>query len=189
MTQEIRSGEQWPPQEGQRISFQSGEEWKTGILREVRWGLVWRDFVLDDGRVIPEIKVKGCPKPQTWRAPAEVTRAEREGWEERLATMASAGLDPHEREQSFRAELNQYLAYVYLKFKRAVQPSPDVEHKADDFPERIQEVKEVVTGRLTELLEVRSGPEECESAAYSLGRLKDLETSLRGGEPRRSSAR
>jgi hypothetical protein len=96
---------------------------------------------------------------------------------------------PHEREQSFRAELNQYLAYVYIKFKRAVHPSPDVEHKVDDFPERIQEVKEVVTGRLTELLEVRSGPEECESAAYSLGRLKDLETSLRGGEPRRSSAR
>jgi hypothetical protein len=188
MTQEMRCGEQWPPQEGQQISFKSGEEWKTGILQEVRWGLVWRDFVLEDGRVIPEIKVEGCPKPQSWRAPADVTRSEREVWEERLATMAAAGLDPHEREQSFRAELNQYLAYVYLKFKKALHPS-GVESRPDDFPERIQDVKEVVTGRLTELLEVRSGPEECESAAYSLGRLKDLEVSLRGGEPRRSSSR
>ena len=42
---------------------------------------------------------------------------EREAWERRLASMADAGLDPRDEEQPFRAELNQYLAYTYLRFK------------------------------------------------------------------------
>jgi hypothetical protein len=173
----------WPPETGRLISFKSGDRWETGVLKEVRWGLVWRDFILDDGRVIPEIKVLGCPHPQVWREISEVTQAEREAWEERLATMAAAGQDPREREQSFRAELNQYLAYTYLRFRRAGNGLVDAERKPDDVPERIKEVKRVVTGRLGELLEVKSGPEECESAAHSLGRLKDLETSLQIAGP------
>jgi hypothetical protein len=144
----------------------------------VRWGLVWRDFILEDGRVIPEVKVVGCPQPQPWREISDVTPAEREVCEERLASMAAAGQDPREREQLFRAELNQYLAYTYLRFKRASNGMQDPEQRSDDYPERIKEVKRVVTSRLGELLEVRSGAEEWEPAAHSLGRLKDLETSL-----------
>ena len=101
------------------VSFQSSEGWKTGVLREVRWGLVWRDFVLDDGRVIAEHRVQGCPQPPVWRDPDEVTQAERESCEERLVFMSESGLDPRDREQSFWAELNQYLAYTYLRYKRA----------------------------------------------------------------------
>jgi hypothetical protein len=32
--------------------------------------------------------------------------------------MAEGGVDPHDREQSFWAEPNQYLAYMYLRFNR-----------------------------------------------------------------------
>jgi hypothetical protein len=149
-----------------------------GVLKEVRWGLVWRDFVLEDGRVIPETKVHGRPESQVWRKASDVTNAEREVWEERLATMAAAGQDPHEREQSFRAELNQYLAYTYLRFTRTAHGSPVTEPTPGDLPERIKEAKRFVTGRLRELLEVASDTKECEYAAHSLGRLKDLETSL-----------
>ena len=39
--------------------------------------------------------------------------------------MAEAGLDPRDREQSFWAELNQYLAYTYLRFNRTEHKSPD----------------------------------------------------------------
>jgi hypothetical protein len=99
----------------------------TGILREVRWGLVWRDFILEDGRVIPEHKVVGCPEQPVWRRADEVTQDERESWERRLVTMAEAGLDPRDQEQSFWAELNQYLAYTYLRFKRAECNPSDVE--------------------------------------------------------------
>lgn len=191
MTEAVRAGADWPPEEGRLISFKSGDGWETGVLHEVRWGLVWRDFILEDGRVIPEIKVQGCPQPPARREISEVTQAEREAWEERLATMAAAGQDPRERQQSFRAELNQYLAYTYLRFKRASQSPADAERRPDDFPERIKEVKRIVTGRLEELLEVSSGAAECESVAYSLGRLKDLETSLEiaGPRSRRSSTR
>lgn len=101
------------------MSFQSSAGWKTGILREVRWGLVWRDFILDDGRVIPEHKVSGCPQPPVWRNTDEVTPDEREACEERLVFMSESGLDPRDREQAFWAELNQYLAYTYLRYKHA----------------------------------------------------------------------
>jgi len=181
---EARAGENWPPEEGQLISFKSGDGWKTGVLREVRWGLVWRDFVLDDGRVVPEIKISGCPQPPVWRTVIEVTQAEREAAEDRLASMAQAGLDPREREQSFWAELNQYLAYTFLRFKRTAHRPSDAERRPDEFSERIKEVKRAVTGRLSELLEMKAAAQERESAAYSLGRLKDLETTLETVGPR-----
>ena len=184
MTEEVRAGENWPPEEGQLISFKSGDGWKTGVLREVRWGLVWRDFVLDDGRVVPEIKISGCPQPPVWRTVIEVTQAEREAAEDRLASMAQAGLDPREREQSFWAELNQYLAYTFLRFKRTAHRPSDAERRPDEFSERIKEVKRAVTGRLSELLEMKAAAQERESAAYSLGRLKDLETTLETVGPR-----
>jgi hypothetical protein len=48
----------------------------------------------------------------------------------------------------------------------------------DDFPERIKEAKNVLMGRLSELLEVTTDVQERESAAYSLATLKRLETTF-----------
>ena len=109
----------WPPERGEIITFQSLAGLGTGIVEEVRWGLVWRDFILDDGRVIPEHKVEGHPDPPEWRKPEDIPHHERESWERRLVSMAESGLDPREREQPFWAEVNQYLAYTYLRFKQA----------------------------------------------------------------------
>jgi hypothetical protein len=114
----VGTGAGWPPEQGQTITFESATGLKSGVLKEVRWGLVWRDFILDDGRVIPEHRVLGCPQPPVWRKADEVSRVEREAWEERLVSMAEAGIDPRDREQSFWAELNQFLAYIYLRFKK-----------------------------------------------------------------------
>ena len=115
------------PEEGQIITFRSLNGLSNGIVKEVRWGLVWRDFILDDGRVIPEHKILDHPEPPVWRRAEEVTQEEREAWERRLVSMAEAGLDPRDREQSFWAELNQYLAYTYLRFKQAGSKPPDPE--------------------------------------------------------------
>jgi len=117
-SQRIATETSWPPEEGQVITFKSTSGLKTGVLRDVRWGLVWRDFILEDGRVIPEHRVLGCPDPPAWRNSEEISQDEREAWEERLVTMAEHGVDPHDREQTFWAELNQYLAYIYLRFNR-----------------------------------------------------------------------
>ena len=86
---------------------------------------MWRDFILEDGRVIPEHKVEGCPQPQVWRNVADVTEEERQECEQRLLSMANSGMDPRKRDQSFWAELNQYLAYTYLKYKQASHKDPD----------------------------------------------------------------
>lgn len=120
------TGANWPPEEGEIITFKSRNGWTTGVVKEARWGLVWLDFVLEDGRVIPEHKLLDRPQPPVWRKPEQVTQEEREAWERRLVTMAEAGLDPREQEQSFWAELNQYLAYTYLRFK-ARRKAPDPE--------------------------------------------------------------
>jgi hypothetical protein len=116
---QLRAEATWPPEEGQIISFKSSNGSETTTLKEVRWGLVWRDFILEDGRVIPEHRILGCPQPQVWRKINEVTDNEREDCEERLLSMAGAGMDPRQRDQPFWAELNQYLAYTYLRYKQA----------------------------------------------------------------------
>jgi hypothetical protein len=119
--QRVSTGENWPPEEGEVVTFKSSTGEKSGVLKEVRWGLVWRDFILEDGRVIPEHRVVGCPESPTWRSADEVSQEEREACEERLVFMSESGVDPRDREQSFWAELNQYLAYIYLRFKRTEQ--------------------------------------------------------------------
>ena len=126
-TKQVGTGASWPPEEDQIITFKSLSGLKTGILKEVRWGLVWRDFILEDGRVIPEHKILGHPEPPVWRKADEVSQDEREAGEERLVSMAEAGLDPWDQEQSFWAELNQYLAYTYLRFKQTGHKAPDAE--------------------------------------------------------------
>jgi hypothetical protein len=116
-----------PSEEGQIITFTSRSASAAGVVKEVRWGLVWRDFILEDGRVIPEHKILGHPQPPVWRKPEEITQDEREAWERHLVLMAEAGLDPRDEEQPFRAELNQYLAYTFLRFKQARPKPPDPE--------------------------------------------------------------
>jgi|ERR1022692_2540724 hypothetical protein len=118
-TKQLRTKANWPPEEGQIISFKSSTGFESAILKDVRWGLVWRDFILEDGRVIPEHRISGSPQPQVWRKINEVSDNEREECEERLFSMAEAGMDPRKRDQSFWAELNQYLAYTYLRFRQA----------------------------------------------------------------------
>jgi len=124
---QLRSEVSWPPEQGEVVSFTSSVGPETATLKEVRWGLVWRDFILEDGRVIPEHRVSGCPKPQVWRKIDEVTDHERDECEERLLSMAGAGMDPRKRDQSFWAELNQYLAYTYLRFKKPERKAQDAE--------------------------------------------------------------
>jgi hypothetical protein len=121
------TGTNWPPEEGEIVTFNSVRGLSTGVVKDVRWGLVWRDFILEDGRVIPEHKILGHPEPPVWRKAEEVTQEERGTWESRLVSMTEAGLDPRDQEQSFWAELNQYLAFTYLRFKQAGHKSRNPE--------------------------------------------------------------
>jgi len=114
--EQVGTGAAWPLEPGKIVIFNSLNCLKTGVLKEVRWGLVWRELILEDGRIIPEHRVLGADPP-VWRKPEEVSPDEQKMWEEHLISMAEAGLDPGDREQAFWAELNQYLAYTFLRFK------------------------------------------------------------------------
>jgi hypothetical protein len=84
-------------------------------------GLVWRDFLLEDGRVIAEHNAVGCPELPAWREPDTVSVEERKAWEERLIAKAETGLDSCDRDQVFWADLTQYVTYTYLRFKKIHQ--------------------------------------------------------------------
>jgi hypothetical protein len=137
LAKQIRAEANWPPAKGEAVSFTSStssavlSQPETAVLKEVRWGLVWRDFILEDGRVIPEHRIAGCPQPQAWRNVSEVTEAERQECEERLVSMAGAGMDPRKRDQPFWTDLNQYLAYTYLRFKQGGHDHLNVNVNAD----------------------------------------------------------
>lgn len=127
-TDHLNKAAEWPPAVGELVSFTTSSGVQHGVLKELRWGLVWRDFVLEDGRVIAEQKVVGAPEAPVWREPKEVSQQEQQAWEEQLVVMSQSGLDPHDRESPFWAALTQYLAFTYLRFQgRAGSQSLDVE--------------------------------------------------------------
>ena len=53
----------------------------------------------------------------------------------------------------------------------------------EKFPDRIKEAKDVVMGRLSELLAIANNIQERESAAYSLATLRRIETTLARSRP------
>ena len=59
-----------------------------------------------------------------------------------------------------------------------------IEIAVDEFPKRIRDVKQTVMVRLSELLQKETDWRERESAAYSLGTLKKLESKLQSKSPR-----
>jgi hypothetical protein len=120
----VSAGIAWPPQSGQKITFRTKDVVEEGVLQEVRWGLVWRDFFLEDGRVVPEHKVVGHPEPAVLRDPNSVPAEERKAWEDRLIDMAEGGIDPRDRERAFWAALTHYLAFTYLRFKESEKEPP-----------------------------------------------------------------
>ena len=69
--------------------------------------------------------------PRAGASRRTLAKKKRASWERRLVSMADAGLDPRDDEQPFRAELNQYLAYTYLRFKEARHKPADLKGHGD----------------------------------------------------------
>jgi hypothetical protein len=62
--------------------------------------------------------------------------------------------------------------------RRALSETGLVEIRLDEFAERIRDVKRIVAVRLRELMDFNTGIRERDSAAYSLGTLRELELKL-----------
>ncbi len=102
---QLSTAANWPPEKGQIISLRSfshskrlfSKKWVGGSSGEISF------LTASDTRAQNQC----CPQPQAWRKNHEVTDLEREKCEERLLSMARAGMDPRERDQSFWAELER----------------------------------------------------------------------------------
>lgn len=113
----------WPPRRGDAVYFVTGEGVQRGIFRERRQGLVWLDYIMADGRIIPEHWLLMCPMLTPWRDPATVTEEERKRSVERARTRGEAGADPR-RDPELWAHLLQYGMYILLQLEREGKVEP-----------------------------------------------------------------
>lgn len=68
--------------------------------------------------------------------------------------------------------------------RRALSETGLVEIRIDEFADRIRDVKRIVAVRLRELMDFNTGIRERDSAAYSLGTLRELELKLQANPPK-----
>ena len=68
--------------------------------------------------------------------------------------------------------------------RKALSETGLVEIRLDEFAERIRDVKRIVAVRLRELMDFNTGIRERDSAAYSLGTLRELELKLQANPPK-----
>jgi hypothetical protein len=67
----------WPPRIGRKIAFRTHFGIEMGVLRAIRQGLVWRDYVMKDGKIASEGEIVMRPSgPAEWRHPTLVTGSE-----------------------------------------------------------------------------------------------------------------
>jgi hypothetical protein len=66
----------WPPTIGQKIAFKSSFGIETGVVRQIQWGLVWREYTLRDGKIVAEDDLIMRPEDTLWRDPRSVDQTE-----------------------------------------------------------------------------------------------------------------
>ncbi len=106
----------WPPRKGEKIAFETDFGVRMGILRRIRQGLVWVDYILADGRVIPESKLVMCPKRSPWRDPNTVSETDRKEWAERIHQKLDAGLNLQEDPAAWE-EFCHYVMFALLQVR------------------------------------------------------------------------
>lgn len=75
--------------------------------------MVWVDYILEDGRIIPEHKLVMCPESQAWRDPDTVSEAERKFWADRIRSRLKTGRNLMEDEAGW-AEFCHYVMYTIV---------------------------------------------------------------------------
>jgi hypothetical protein len=107
----------WPPRKGDIVYFQTGFGIEGGVLREIRQGLVWVDYILDDGQVVPEHHLVMRPAAATWRDPDTVTETERLACVARIKATHEAGLNLKEDPDAW-ADFLQFFMYTLLQVEK-----------------------------------------------------------------------
>ena len=107
---------QWPPKIGQKLAFNSTSGIETGILRQIQWGLVWREYALSDGRIVSEDDLIMRPEDTLWRDPRSVDQAEVSACVERIKAFHALHPDTDPTQVSHVwSDICQLMAYYALK--------------------------------------------------------------------------
>lgn len=107
---------QWPPRIGQKLAFHSTLGIETGILRQIQWGLVWREYALRNGKIVSEDDLIMRPEETPWRDPRSVDQAEVTSCVERVNEFHALrpDADPTQDPQVW-SDICQLMAHFALK--------------------------------------------------------------------------
>lgn len=114
----------WPPKLGDKVYFHTLEGIQCGVLREVRQGLLWKNYILDDGRFLQDHDFVMCPEFAPWRDPATVTEAELNQVESRIKPKLDAGESMISDPETW-AEFLQLVVFQHQKTRSHEDPEPE----------------------------------------------------------------
>jgi hypothetical protein len=98
------------------VAFRGANGIELAVLRRIRYGIMWIDYVLEDGRLIAENEMVMSIGP-TWRDPDSVSEEECQACVARIQAVYVAGNDLTEDSEAF-SDLVQLQAYVAMKLAR-----------------------------------------------------------------------
>jgi hypothetical protein len=107
---------QWPPRIGQKIAFKSSFGVEMGVVRQIQWGLVWREYILRDGNTVAEGDLIMRPEDTLWRDPRSVDQAEVAACVERIKAFHDLNPDTDPTQVPYVwSDICQFMAHFALK--------------------------------------------------------------------------
>jgi hypothetical protein len=107
----------WPPEPGDTVFFWTGDRLLRGILREVRHGVLWTDFLLEDRTIVDYNRMVMRPAIALWRNPYDISVEEKEAVKSRLKAAGSAGINI-QNDPRLWSDFVQFLALMWLEVRK-----------------------------------------------------------------------
>ena len=104
------------PKIGQKLAFNSSFGIETGVLRQLQWGLVCREYALSGGRIVAEDNLIMRPDDTKWRHPSSVSEVEVASCVERIKAFHALHPDTDPTKVSHVwSDICQLMAHFALK--------------------------------------------------------------------------
>jgi len=116
-TRSVSAIEGWPPPIGSTIYFETPIGVQRAVLKRIRRGLVWVDYITEDDRIVPECKLIMCPNPTPWRDPDTVSEEERQEWADRIRARLNAGVNLQQDPVAWE-EFCYYVMFQLLEIRK-----------------------------------------------------------------------
>jgi hypothetical protein len=116
-TRSVSAKEGWPPPIGSKIYFETPIGVQSAVLKHIRQGLVWVDYITEGDGIVPECKLIMCQVPTPWRDPDTVSEEERQEWSDRIRARLDAGVNL-QQDPSAWEEFCHYVMFLLLEVRK-----------------------------------------------------------------------